>query len=210
MFTGIVKELGKVTRVDTAGNLYKLAVSSRDVFKETGIGESVCVNGACLTLTGKKDGILLFDVMAETVRKTTLADLKSGDIVNLEGSLRAGGSIGGHFVLGHVDCVGTVLGIVKKGEEFVLEIGFPVDFDRFVVEKGSVAIDGVSLTIGQVCRGSFKAYLIPHTLKVTVLGNRRPQAAVNLEFDIIGKYVAKLAGKNMPGITEDFLKANGF
>jgi len=210
MFTGIIKELGTVRSLDAAGNIYKLGVSCRSIVARADIGGSVAVSGVCLTVTRKDAGTLFFDVMAETLRKTTLSGLKSADAVNLEGSLKAGGGLDGHFVLGHVDCVGTVKEIAAKGDEYVMEITFSEGFGHLLVEKGSVTVDGISLTVGEAMKGSFRAYLIPHTLAETTLGKKRSGSRVNLEFDIIGKYVAKLHAQGRPGITEEFLKANGF
>jgi riboflavin synthase len=161
-------------------------------------------------VTGRSGGALAFDVMAETVRRTTLAGLRSKDKVNLENSIRIGGGMDGHFVLGHVDCVGTFKEAREKGEEFIIQITIPDGFDHLLVEKGSVTIDGVSLTVGEVEKRTFCVYLIPHTLKETTLGSKGPGSRVNVEFDIIGKYVAKLEASARPGITEDFLRARGF
>jgi len=210
MFTGIVNEIGAVRRIEAAGDIYKLEVSCSSVSSAAGIGDSICVNGACLTVTQKAGGALCFDVMAETVRRTTLADLRSGSAVNLESSLRAGGGLDGHFVLGHVDCVGTVQRIEKKLDDFMMRIAIPGGFDHLVVEKGSVAIDGVSLTAGEALEKAFSVYLIPHTLKETTLGSKKSGSSVNIEFDIIGKYIAKLNAAARPGITEDFLRSRGF
>ena len=210
MFTGIVRELGVVRRLESSGGLYKLEVSCGEIFKSSGVGDSVSVNGVCLTVTAKTPGALCFDVMAETVRRTSLAGLRSAQQVNLEGALKADGAIDGHFVLGHIDCAGKVAGIVKNNDEFIMEIEFPAEFEDLLVEKGSVTIDGVSLTVGRVSSGTFSVYLIPQTLKSTSLGSKRPGSVVNIEFDIIGKYVKKLNSSGRPGVTESFLKENGF
>jgi riboflavin synthase len=210
VFTGIVKEVGVVRRIDPAGSLYALEISCRNISDGSGIGDSVAVNGVCLTVTRKAPGLLFFDVMAETVRKTSMAGMHSGEEVNLENSLRTGSGLDGHFVLGHIDCVGTLRDIIKKGDEFIMRIAFPEVFDHLVVEKGSIAIDGVSLTVGRAGKGSCEVYIIPHTLKATTLGSKRSGQSVNLEFDIIGKYIAKLNTVNRQGITESFLKEKGF
>ena len=136
MFTGIVKELGVVRRVNRTGGLYKLEVESAVISRDINAGDSVAVNGVCLTLTGRKNAVLSFDVMAETIARSHLASLKEKDRVNLEGALKAGDSLGGHFVTGHIDCVGTVRAIKKSGCEFLMEVGFPVRFAGLVVEKG--------------------------------------------------------------------------
>lgn len=211
MFTGIVKELGVVRGFNRGGGVYTIDVASEVVSKGLVVGDSVSVNGACLTLVSNSGGILSFNVMEESVRRTALDTLKAGDKVNLEDSLRAGGSLGGHFVLGHVDCIGKVSKVQDTGKEFIITIDIPPEFGHLVVAKGSVAIDGVSLTIGGVGRDHFSVYIIPHTLKVTNLGARRAGDKVNIEFDIIGKYLARF--KELGGeirITERFLKENGF
>jgi len=186
-------------------------VSSNIVSKGANIGDSIAVNGACLTLVENARGIMVFDVMEETVRRTGLLDVRSGDRVNLEDSLKTGGPLGGHFVLGHVDCVGTVKKIENNGGEYSIEIEFPAEFSHLVVEKGSVALDGISLTVGEVGRGSLKVYVIPHTLKMTNLSGKRERDKVNIEFDIIGKYLARFRDLDKKGgVTESFLKQMGF
>jgi len=211
MFTGIVKELGVVRRVNRAGGLYKLEVESAVISRDINAGDSVAVNGVCLTLTGRKNAILSFDVMAETIARSHLASLKEKDRVNLEGALKAGDSLGGHFVTGHIDCVGTVRAIKKSGGEFLMEVGFPERFAGLVVEKGSVSLDGVSLTVGSAGRGSFEVYLIPHTLKVTTLASAKAGDGINVEFDLIGKYIARLKEtEGHSAITEEFLRGKGF
>jgi riboflavin synthase len=210
VFTGIIKELGHVRRIAAAGSLYSLEISCPGVSESACIGDSIGVNGVCLTVTRKASGLLCFDVMAETVRRTALAGLKNRETVNLEASLKAGGGLDGHFVLGHIDCIGTIKEIFKKSGEFEMQIAFPGDFDHLVVEKGSVAIDGVSLTVGETLKGAFSVYIIPHTLKETTLGSKKAGSSVNIEFDIIGKYIAKLNTVKRGEITESFLKEKGF
>ena len=211
MFTGIVKELGVVREIARKDGLRTLEVASKVVFETVNIGDSVAINGACLTVTEKRKGVLSFDVMEETVKTSSLGALKKDDRVNLEGSLRANDTLGGHFVLGHVDCVGRIRCVKVSGDGSFIEIEFPGDFLPLVVEKGSITIDGVSLTIGEIAGNSLKAYLIPHTLKTTTLGLRRAEDAVNVEFDILGKYIARFKElKKGPAITEEFLKERGF
>jgi riboflavin synthase len=210
MFTGIIREIGTVRSLKAAGGLYKLEVACKDVSASADIGDSVSVNGVCLTVTAKAPGALYFDVVAETIRRTTLAGLRSAERVNLEGSLKAGSGIDGHFVLGHVDCVGKVVEIIRAGGEFVMRIGFPGRFAGLLVEKGSVAIEGVSLTAGEISDNMFSVYLIPQTLKSTSLGSRPAGSSVNIEFDVIGKYAVRMKPPGGAGITESFLKENGF
>lgn len=211
MFTGIIKELGSVKSIEKIGDIYRLEIESKSISKSADIGDSIALNGVCLTLVKKNNGILSFDCMEETIRRTALGGLKSNDWVNLEGALRAGDPLGGHFVLGHVDCLGMVRNFGKQGNDVSMEIEVPGEFRRLVVEKGSIAIDGISLTIGKAQANNFKVYIIPHTLKVTTLGSKKRGDRVNIEFDIIGKYVLKSEGLDKdPTITDAFLKEKGF
>lgn len=211
MFTGIIRELGRVKSIEKIGDTYRLEIESKSISKDINIGDSAAVNGVCLTLVKKNRDILSFDCVKETIRKTTLDGLKNNDSVNLEGSLRVGDSLGGHFVLGHIDCMGKVRSVGKRGEDASIGIEIPDEFRRLVVEKGSIAIDGISLTVGEAKDNNFKVYIIPHTLKVTTLGSKKRGDRVNIEFDVIGKYVINLEGLNRKtAITEEFLKNKGF
>lgn len=195
MFTGIIKELGKVRSVSGLGNIYKLSIEAKDIVKDLSIGDSVAVNGACLTLTKKDKNILDFDVMGETMRRTNLRKIKPQDFVNLEDSLKAGSSLSGHFVSGHIDCVGRIKDIKRVADDVSIEVIFPEGYSKLVVDKGSIALDGISLTIGKALKDSVTVYIIPHTLKMTTLGTRRAGDEVNIEFDLIGKYVVNLFEK---------------
>ncbi len=212
MFTGIAKELGIVQRLDRAGSLSRLAIESTEISKTVDMGDSISVNGVCLTLVEKKKKTLYFDIMEETMRKSNLVTLKNNDRVNLEASLKADGAIGGHFVLGHIDCIGRITEIRRTGEEFFVEVEFSKDFTPLVVEKGSVALDGISLTIAEIADSRFKVYLIPYTLKTTTLGSKKIGEEVNIEFDIIGKYIYKSSKLKTQSskVTEGFLKERGF
>lgn len=211
MFTGIVKDMAKVVNISREGRAYGLTVMSEAISKGTEIGDSIAVNGVCLTIAKKNDGLLYFDVVDETMRKTSLHRIKKGDTVNLEGALRAGDPIGGHFVLGHVDCLGEITGIAGDAKDFFIEVTVPEGFSGSIVEKGSVAIDGVSLTLVVVGKNKFRVYIIPHTLKATTLNAKRLGDELNIEFDILGKYVLKSMGPGQAGrITESFLKEKGF
>ncbi len=219
MFTGIIKEIGKVSRIDKKGGMVSITVNSNEVVKGLNIGDSVAVSGVCLTALKTAGSAITFDVMEETVRRSTLAHIKEGDTVNLEGSMRADGVFGGHFVQGHIDCVGIVRHIDKSGDNFSIDIGVPDGFSGLYVDKGSVAIDGISLTIGECKDDGFNVYLIPHTLETTTLEALKPRDKVNIEFDIIGKYVLQTRcaprsnSKRIPGlqkVTEKFLEDKGF
>ena len=211
MFTGIVRELGKMRSISRAGGMHKLAIEAKAVSVNARIGDSVAVNGACLTVTDKKGAILSFDAVEETMCKTTLGSLKTGDEVNLEKPMKSGDPVGGHFVLGHVDCVGKVRAIKKTGKNIAIDISFPKEHGGLVVEKGSVALDGVSLTVGEASEASLTVYIIPHTFEATTLKYRKAEDSVNIEFDILGKYILRQKdhGKGR-GITEEFLRDKGF
>jgi riboflavin synthase len=189
MFTGIVKELGLVRRISGLGGIYKLSVEAKDIAGGLNIGESVSVNGACLTLTGKDKTVLDFDVVGETFNRTNISKLKIGGSVNLESALRVGDPLGGHFVTGHIDCVGRIREIRRASDNYSIEVAFPCEYKKFVVEKGSISLDGISLTVGSVGAGRAIVHIIPHTLKITTLGSKRAGDEVNIEFDIIGKYI---------------------
>lgn len=210
MFTGIIREIGTVRGLGRSGSSRRLDVGSGAIYKTAGIGDSVAVNGVCLTLTGKNKNTLSFDVMDETLRKTALAVLADNDPVNLEGAVRADGAFGGHFVTGHIDCVGRIKEIKKSGE-FKISIEVPREFIHLLVEKGSVSMDGVSLTVGAIRNNAFDVYIIPHTLKATTLGSKKTGDALNIEFDIMGKYCARLFEKcSASRISEGFLREKGF
>lgn len=191
MFTGIIKELGRLHGMSGLGNTYKLSIEAKNIANGLAIGDSVAVNGVCLTLTEKNKDILNFDIMAETLQRTNFGKLRPQDPVNLEDAVRAGGFIGGHFVTGHIDCVGRIRDIRRSAGEVSIEVVFPEEYSGLVVQKGSIALDGISLTIGKALKNSITVYIIPHTLKMTALGIKKSGDEVNIEFDLIGKYVAK-------------------
>jgi riboflavin synthase len=195
MFTGLVQALGTVRRVTDAQGGRRLRVAESALAPKLEIGESVAVNGACLTVVAREGDAFDFEVGPETLAKTTLGKLTEGDRVNLERALRIGDALGGHFVTGHVDCVGTVLEEAVTGDWLTVWFGMPKEFDALMVSKGSVAVDGVSLTVVDARPDRFSVMLIPHTRENTTLGWKKPSAAVNLEFDLIAKHVQKLFQK---------------
>ncbi|MCL5103567.1 MAG: riboflavin synthase [Armatimonadetes bacterium] len=211
MFTGLIEEIG-IVRGITPGTVWRLSVVCGKMAAEVALGDSVAVNGVCLTVTSIGSGELSFDAVPETLQRSTLKDLRVGDRVNLEASLRAGKPIGGHFVLGHVDGVGIIASIAPLGESRVIRVSAPAEVLRYVVEKGSIAIDGISLTVASCDSSGFVIAVIPHTLNGTTLGLRKPGNRVNLETDIIGKYVEKFTGARQggSGVTEDTLREAGF
>lgn len=195
MFTGIVQEKGKVISFVENPQGYRLVVQAQAVLEDLAEGDSIAVDGCCLTATDFDRESVSFDLLGETVRLTSFAELKQGDSVNLESSLRFNGKIGGHFVTGHIDEVGIVEKAEMRGNDFYLQVRPPKDFARYLIYKGSIAIAGVSLTVAEVSETSFSVWLIPHTLGKTNLGDLRPGSKVNLEFDLLGKYVEKLLGE---------------
>jgi riboflavin synthase len=191
MFTGIVEELGEVAYADAAG----LAVRGPLVAADIRHGDSVAVNGVCLTVVDSADGVVTFDVMGETLRRSSLGALRPGSPVNLERAAMLGGRLGGHLVQGHVDGVATILSREPAGQWEAMRFTLPAELGRYVVEKGSITVDGVSLTVMAVTAGEFSVGLIPTTLKATVLGVKTAGDPVNLEVDVIAKYVEKMLGE---------------
>ena len=195
MFTGLIEEKGKITQASPGAGGLRLTVDAPVVSGDIKLGDSVAVNGVCLTAVEIAPPKLTFDVVRETVERSTLKNLRSGNSVNLERPLRAGDRLGGHMVLGHVDGIGIVREIRKSGGETVFRIEASPEIMQYIVEKGSIAVDGISLTVADVGQNRFTAAVIPHTLAVTTLGDAAVGSAVNLETDIIGKYVYKYASK---------------
>jgi len=191
MFTGIVQETGTVSAIDRKGSITVLGIRSEQVVQSAEIGDSISVNGVCLTITSLEQGIMHFDLSAETLKTSNIGSLRRGDRVNLEPALRPSDRLGGHFVTGHIDGVGSIKRKRRTGETTEIEIGAPEEVLKYVVKKGSIAIDGISLTVVDVSGDSFKVVIIPHTMDVTTIGWKEVNDTVNLEADILGKYVAK-------------------
>ncbi len=235
MFTGIIEEKGIIQNIHRDGNACVLTVGCRDVLCGTCVGDSIAVSGVCLTVTSMGTGFFTADMMAETLSRSSLGALSHGSAVNLERAMPADGRFGGHIVSGHIDGTGTVQSVRRDGNAVWYTIGAAPELLRFIVEKGSIAVDGISLTVANVDDKCFKVSVIPHTLEATTLPDRRAGDPVNLECDIIGKYVEKLmtlpdadgssgmqlsegtaASGAVPGeqayggITEEFLKKCGF
>jgi riboflavin synthase len=199
MFTGLIEEMAEAVSLRRLPGGAVLTIRAGEAAEGAAVGDSIAVNGACLTVTGltatgMKGKDLSFDLSEETLRSTTLGGLRPGERVNVERSLRADGRLGGHFVTGHVDGVGKIRSKARIGDTFKVEIGAPSGVMGLLVGKGSVAVDGISLTVVDVLRESFTVFVIPHTAEVTTIGARQPGDAVNLEADIIGKYVMRFMG----------------
>jgi riboflavin synthase len=194
MFTGLVESLGKVTSLENLGEQARLTLSI-PFAGELALGDSVAVNGCCLTVAGMAGDHVHFDVLAQTLRVTSLGKLSVGSAVNLERALRVGDRLGGHFVQGHVDAVGEILSLEENGQDHVLEVSLPQEIHRLCVAKGSIAIDGISLTIADLKRDSSVFWITPHTFANTNLRDAKPGDAVNLEADMLAKHVARLVAK---------------
>ncbi|PID76460.1 MAG: riboflavin synthase [Deltaproteobacteria bacterium] len=212
MFTGIVEGTGRLVEKRKAGGGQVFAIEAGFDLTEPCEGESIAVNGVCLTAYRIKGRRFLADVSPESLARTMLGGLAAGDLVNLERALKVSGRLGGHIVSGHVDCVAAVTGKRPMGNFTIFSFSLPMDFFRYVVEKGSIAINGVSLTVNECSGGSFSVSIIPHTLQETSLGGLEIGSQVNIEVDIIGKYVEKLlsgAGKKTD-VSMNLLAENGF
>ncbi|HHV65513.1 MAG TPA: riboflavin synthase [Peptococcaceae bacterium] len=214
MFTGIIEELGTVRKLASLNNSARLTLEAVKVLEGTQIGDSIAVNGVCLTVTEIAQNHFSVDIMFETLRKTNLGDLKTGNKVNLERALQLQSRLGGHLVSGHVDGIGIITALREVGIAKFYNITASPDLVSYLIPKGSIAIDGISLTIVDVGEDNFSVSLIPHTQANTTLGLKGPGSKVNLETDLIGKYVAKFLNREKPTtqnkITYSFLAEHGF
>ncbi|WP_371369218.1 Riboflavin synthase [Sporomusa rhizae] len=215
MFTGLVEELGKVKAIAKGAKSVRLTVYGKKVLEDTQLGDSIAVNGTCLTVVDFSRDWFTADVMPETVDRTALSGLKPGDTVNLERTLRVGDRLGGHIVSGHIDGIGTILSKEQNDNAVIVRIGAGPEVMRYIIQKGSIAIDGTSLTVVEFGTNWFTVSLIPHTTAMTTVGLKATGETVNLEADIIGKYVEKLLGlqhqaKPAEKITLGFLEQHGF
>lgn len=215
MFTGIVEEIGKVVNIKKGAKSYVLTIQGKKIFQDLNIGDSVAVNGVCLTARTFSSNTFTADVMNETLNRSSLGNLRNGSYVNLERAMLANGRFGGHIVSGHIDGIGSIVKIQKDDNAIWYTISASEDLMKYIVEKGSIAIDGISLTVVKVDNKSFSVSIIPHTAEETILSHKLVGDNVNLENDIIGKYVEKLISfedkkKSESNITMEFLIKNGF
>ena len=216
MFTGIIEEIGRVEQVIPGMKSSQLIIQGSKVLEDAKVGDSICTSGVCLTVTRLSSQTFSADVMAETMRRSKLGSLKAGSLVKLERALRLDTRLGGHIVSGHIDGVGTITAMEQEDNAVWVTVSAEKDLLRYMVEKGSIAIDGISLTLATVREHDFQVSIIPHTGAETTLLKQHPGDLVNLECDIIGKYVEKLIGLSSPAnasistISEDFLRENGF
>jgi len=212
MFTGLIEDTGRVVAFDRKGEAGFLKVTTSLPLDTIALGDSLAINGACLTATAKGGGILTFDVSPETIAVTTLRSLRPGSKVNLERALRLGDRLGGHIVTGHIDCLGRLVRKQTLSGNSILEFALPQENARYLTAKGSVAIDGISLTVNRVTANGFSVNIIPHTLANTTLADLNTGEAVNIETDIIGKYLERLVQPWKPdaGLSMKTLAENGF
>lgn len=217
MFTGIVEEIGVVECIKKGEKSSKLIVRCNKILNQTKLGDSICTNGVCLTTTNIGKNSFEADVMPETLRKSNLQKLKIGSIVNLERAISLQTRLGGHIVSGHIDGIGEIVDLEKEDNGLWISIKASQEVLKYIIYKGSISIDGISLTVGYVDNKIFKVSIIPHTLEKTILLKKIVGETVNLECDMIGKYIEKFLGLDNPTqnkknsrINEDFLKANGF
>lgn len=208
MFTGIIEEVGKVNGLKRKTDIGILEIFADKVIGEANPSDSISVNGVCLTLTKKKKNILTFDVIKETLQSTALRYLKTTDPVNLERPLRQGGRLGGHFVYGHIDGVRPIVALKMRKNEAYLDIGIERRDTAFIADKGSIAVDGISLTIGRIFHNRIRIFLIPYTVSNTNIFKRKTRDYVNIEFDMLTKFIAKKDKEKR--LTKEFLKRSGF
>lgn len=211
MFTGIIEDIGEITAINKTGGRWEFSIKTRLLKEDVKEGDSICVDGVCLTVT-RLSGINFYaDASYETINVTTLGKKSVGDRVNLERAMGAGARFGGHFVTGHVDCIGTIRRKDPSGDSVRLSIEVPEDISRFIVKKGSVSIDGISLTVNSKDDNIFTVNIIPYTSMRTTIGEKEVGSSVNIETDIIGKYVDSFLEKSeKKGIDMDFLYKHGY
>lgn len=210
MFTGLIEEVGSIKSVNTFGGGIKLTIEAKNILNDIKTGDSININGACQTVVSFDEKSFTVEAVEETLKKTNLGFLKSGSKVNLESSLTLNKKLSGHFVLGHVDSTGKISSVEKLSSSILLSISYPVKFSNYVINVGAITVNGVSLTIARFNKNAFTVSVIPHTWQETNLQFLKVGDEVNLEFDILGKYVAKILGKEESGITDDWLKNLGY
>lgn len=192
MFTGLIEEVGKIVSANASDCGTRLQIAAPRTATKVKTGESIALNGCCLTLASRRGDRLSFDLLHETLARTNLKSLRQNSRVNLERALPANGRLGGHFVQGHVDCVSPIIGLDRKAADFRLEIGLPGEFAHYATSKGSIAVNGISLTVAEVLSKSFVVWIIPYTKRHTNLDRAKTGDLVNLEFDILAKYIGRM------------------
>ena len=192
MFTGIIEELGLIKKIRSKSSGLQFSISAKAIMNDLKIGDSLSINGVCLTVIQYSAGLLTFDLISETLEKSNLGNLNEGDSVNLERALKADGRFGGHIIQGHVETLGVILDKQQKESDSILWVGLDPEWMRYCIPKGSIALDGISLTIAKIDANMIEIALIPHTLKTTTLGSKSKSDTINIETDIIGKYIDSL------------------
>lgn len=206
MFTGIIEEIGEISSITKS----TITIKSKTVLEDAKLGDSIAVNGVCLTIVNLKKDEFTANVSEETFKITNFSELKSGDFVNLERALSLSSRLGGHLVTGHIDTVGEIVSIIDKNEFYDLSVKFDKNFENYVVKKGSITINGISLTIADINNNTVSVAIIPHTFNNTILKTLKSKDSVNIEFDILAKYVEKNLSTKNNSITMNFLEENGF
>ena len=211
MFTGIIEEVGEIAAISSGVKSKELEIKAEKVLKDLKIGDSMNINGACQTVIEVKQNSFVVQAVEETLKRTNLGRLKKGDRVNLERALKLSGRLGGHLLSGHIDCTAEIKSINSAGDSLIYEISFPLEYADLLMEKGSIAVEGISLTITELKKSSFVVSVIPFTLKVTDLKEKEVKDIVNLEFDLLGKYVKRILEskeKEESKINEEWLREN--
>jgi len=206
MFTGLVEEKGKLVSKTPIGDGLRLSFKAKKITDDLKIGDSVACNGVCLTVVEFKDDTFSIDAIEETLKKSNLGNLEIGHDVNFERPLKAEMRLGGHFVLGHVDTTGKVENIKELSTSHFMKVSFPEKFGKYLIPVGSIAIDGVSMTVAELEKDNFSIGIIPHTWEKTVFSDKKIGDTVNLEFDVLGKYIVKLTEQDSEGVPEDYEK----
>lgn len=215
MFTGIIEELGTLSATTTQAQGGRITISAQKVRENLKIGDSIAINGVCLTAVAFTNQTITFDVSAETLARTTLGGLRPGAIVNLERALQASDRLGGHIVQGHVDGVGKFVSSRLIGESYIIRVAFPSEIGQYICHKGSIALEGISLTVAQLGDSWFEVAVIPHTWQITSLSHLKPGQAINLEVDIVAKYIERMLtyrqpANSKPALTLDRLRDLGY
>lgn len=211
MFTGIIEDIGSIIAINKSSGKWEFSIKTVLAKEGIGEGDSIAIDGVCLTATRITGNTFVADASLETLKVTTLAEKKTGVRVNIERAMGANGRFGGHFVMGHVDCVGTIVDIKKSGDSVRLSVEIPLDIARYIVKKGSVAIDGISLTVNEQRHNIFTVNIIPFTVSKTTIGEKNPKDKVNIETDIVGKYIESFVTRDKnKGVDLDFLYKHGY
>ncbi|MEW6654436.1 MAG: riboflavin synthase [Bacteroidota bacterium] len=213
MFTGLIEDVGRIISSKSLGGGLTIEIFSEKLTQNAKVGDSIAVNGICLTITKLAERLFSFDAVYETINKTTLRELKTGSKVNLEAALKVGQNLGGHLVQGHINQTGKITSITNKGENYLVTLSFPAELQKYIVKEGSIAVDGISLTVAQINSNELTCSIIPHTWKNTNLCYKKTGEKVNIEVDILAKYAENFKSSlsvSREGLTEEWLKKIGY